>query len=74
MADDRFDACYVTTVETKLKYNFSGSVYLLQGVNITGMSTKWFQRFESLRVNFSNLRISSSLWEFRIREGSRNWR
>ena len=29
-------------LQNKLKDNFSGSVYLLQVANVTGISTKWF--------------------------------
>ena len=55
MGDDRFVACCVIKVQNKLKYNFAGSVSLLQVANATGISTKWFenfQRFELWRVIF----------------------
>ena len=40
--------CSKNAVENKLKYNLSGSVYLLQGANVTGISTKWFLNFQRL--------------------------
>ena len=55
MRDDRVVACCVIKIQNRLSYNFSRSVYLLQVVNVTGISIKWFQnfqRFELWRVIF----------------------
>ena len=50
MGDDRFVPCCVIKVQNKLKYNFCGSVYLLQLANVTGINTKWFQNFQRFEL------------------------
>ena len=58
MGVDRFVAYCVIKIQNKPKYtNFSEIVYLLQVMNVTGISTKWFQnfqRFEFIEGNFSH--------------------
>ena len=54
MEEDRF----VSLRNKKRKYSLSGSVYLLQGENTTGISAKWllnFQEFELWRVNLYHM-------------------
>ena len=55
MGGGRFVACCVIKIQNKLKYNFSGTVSLLQVATVTGISTNRFenfQRFELWRVIF----------------------
>ena len=70
MEDDGFVACCEVKRGNKRKYNLSGSVYLLQDTNVTGISTKWFLNFPKYVPREST--IGLSLWEFRIIESSRN--
>ena len=68
-------------IQNKLKYNFSGSVSLLQVATVTGISTHCFenfQRFELRRVLFPGIfpTVVEKWFEFAgvsIIEGSRNW-
>ena len=58
MGDGRFVASCVRKIQNKLKYNFSGSVSLLQVATVTGISTNWlenFQSFELWRVIFPGI-------------------
>ena len=47
MGDERFVARCVIKIENKLRYNLARSALLLQGANVTGISTKWFVSFQS---------------------------
>ena len=71
---DGFVACCVIK---RRENSLSGSVNLVNGVNVSDVRTKWFRnfrRFELSRVNLSHAgaKISSSYREFREIEGSRS--
>ena len=58
MGDGRFVPYCVIKMQTKLKYNLSRRVSLLQVATVTGISTNWsenFQRFELWRVIFPGI-------------------
>ena len=76
MGNGRFFACCVIKMPSKLKYNFSGRVSLVQVAAVIGISTNWFesfQRFELWRVIFpTGVENWFEFGEFRIIECSRN--
>ena len=79
MGDGRFVASCIIKTQLFRKDLFTFS--LLQVATATGISTKWFENFPTFKLWGVILlyffpwesRIGSSLQEFQIIEGSRNW-